>query len=419
MVAAGALKNAVNRLVGYHVIVRIFAVLLLAAVSLRAAEADAAAILETLRNRHLPYGMALDPVFESAESSAVVSYSRCGDSAIWTGHLLAAESFRYAVTRSADALEGVRNALDGIRKLVDATGRNSLARCAFPADSPYAADMISEEREHGHYPGMIDGRPWTWIGNTSRDQYLGVFFGLTVAWNHVDDASVRGGVSSLVTRMLNRLLDDGWLVWSPHLSTSFSARLDQQLTLLKLGRRVNGSRFSNRYRLSSIFGSPGVILPITFEVTEAHESYFKFNLDHIAFYGLLTGGDSSFVEWNYRNAFELLRKTTDDHGNAFFDLIERAVNGPEAARDERIRSNLAAWLTRGRRDHYVDRRDRYEVCGENRACSELAIADRVPTDFLWQRSPFQIYGGGTGRIEGAGIDYLLPYWMGRYFGVVP
>jgi hypothetical protein len=43
---------------------------------------------------------------------------------------------------------------------------------------------------------------------------------------------------------------------------------------------------------------------------------------------------------------------------------------------------------------------------------------RVPTDFLWQRSPFQMEGGGSGLIESAGIDYILPYWMARYYNVM-
>jgi uncharacterized protein (TIGR03437 family) len=37
---------------------------------------------------------------------------------------------------------------------------------------------------------------------------------------------------------------------------------------------------------------------------------------------------------------------------------------------------------------------------------------------LWQRDPFQLSGGGNGFIEGAGIDYILPYWMARYYGVI-
>ena len=35
-----------------------------------------------------------------------------------------------------------------------------------------------------------------------------------------------------------------------------------------------------------------------------------------------------------------------------------------------------------------------------------------------QRSPVQLAGGGNGDIETAGIDYILPYWMGRYYGVI-
>jgi hypothetical protein len=42
----------------------------------------------------------------------------------------------------------------------------------------------------------------------------------------------------------------------------------------------------------------------------------------------------------------------------------------------------------------------------------------VTTDFLWKRNPFQLSGGGQGTIETAGIDYLLPYWMGRFYGVI-
>ncbi|MEZ5353051.1 MAG: hypothetical protein R2762_10480 [Bryobacteraceae bacterium] len=382
-------------------------------------ETDARKILDTLRARHIPYGMVVDPVFAGPDSDEILSYSRCGDSAIWTGHLLAAESFRYGVTQSEDALTGVRYALDGIRKLIDVTGRNLLARCAFPADSPYAADWISEERQHGFYGGRVDGRAWTWIGNTSRDQYLGVFFGLTAAWNAVDDPGVRGGVASLATRLLGDLDDHGWAVVMPdgRVSTSFGARVDQRLMLLKLGRRANRGEFEVRYRWAAPFLATGVPAPIAFEVTEPHDSYFKFNLDHIVFYGLLTGEDSSWVEWNYRQGFDLLRRTTDDHDNAFFDVIELALNGQASARDQRSVGLLEEWLGRPRRDVGVDHRGEYDLCGQDRTCAAIPVSQRVTTDFLWQRSPFQIQGGGSGRIEGAGLDYLLPYWMGRFYGL--
>src|SRR5437868_15484207 len=96
-----------------------------------AAEQDALAIDSIIQARHLPYGTILDPVL-SADHSQVISYTRCGDSAIWTGHYMAAEAYRYKVTGSAAALANVNNAIQGIKLLLDVTGADVLARCALP-----------------------------------------------------------------------------------------------------------------------------------------------------------------------------------------------------------------------------------------------------------------------------------------------
>jgi hypothetical protein len=99
-------------------------------------------------------------------------------------------------------------------------------------------------------------------------------------------------------------------------------------------------------------------------------------------------------------------------------MIDRALQGPHSGRDADTRAFLEAWLLRPRRDAWVDWRGTYAACGENRACEPIPITERVRTDFLWQRSPFLLYGGGGGKIETAGIDYILPYWMARYYGVI-
>ena len=52
----------------------------------------------------MPFGTILDPINASATGGQIVGYTRCGDSALWTGAYLVAESVRYRVTRSADAL---------------------------------------------------------------------------------------------------------------------------------------------------------------------------------------------------------------------------------------------------------------------------------------------------------------------------
>ena len=386
-----------------------------------AAEPDALRIDSLIRERHMPHAGIIDPVFASAESDEIVSYSRCGDSAIWTGHYLAAESYRYKVTRSPEALDNIKAALHGIRILFDVTGNDTLARCAFPEDAWYAADVLSEEAEHGFHHGVVDGAKWLYVGHVSRDQWVGVYFGLTAAWNLVDDAEVRAAVRWLAVRGANSLLKRNWILLDPdgRFSTTFWGRADQQLMILKLVRRLDEDHFSWDYRWMSTTMAGEGIIPIAAEVTSPYSSYFKFNLDHITFYGLLTSGDNSYVSSSYRKAWAVLRNTTDDHQNAFFDVITHAIDGPNEARDQGLRDMLDAWLQRPARDAWVDLRSEVATCGgDDRSCDPIPVERRVTTDFVWQRSPFQTVGGGYGTIETAGIDYILPYWMARYHGIL-
>src|SRR5579862_3426172 len=100
-----------------------------------ATEADALAISANIQAIHVPYGTILDPIYAGPASSQIIGYTRCGDSAIWTGHYLAAEAFRYNVTQSPDALSNVQQAIAGIKSLIDVTGTNLLARCVVPLNS--------------------------------------------------------------------------------------------------------------------------------------------------------------------------------------------------------------------------------------------------------------------------------------------
>jgi hypothetical protein len=396
--------------------------LLVAGVPAYGSEQDALWISKNIQELHMPYNLIIDPVFAASTSEDVVSYSRGADASIWTGHYLAAEAFRYKVTNSPEALDNLRRALGGIRSLVDITGTNLLARCVVPIDSPYAQAIITEEAGHGIFTGTLRDRTYYWIGNTVRDEYAGIFFGLGVAHDAVEDAAVRSDIREITTRLLDFLLQNNWAVVMPdgQISTVFWARPDQQLSFLQVGRRVNPSRFESTYRNYRFWYASSVIVPISYDLLDDHSSYFKFNLNTITLYNLIRLEDSSYYRWVYMNAYNVMRRTTDDHGNGHFNMIDRGLKGTNSSRDAETRSLLEDWLRRSRRDEWVDWRGdaRYTACGEDRACNSIPVVDRVRTDFLWQRSPFLLYGGGQGNIEGAGIDYILPYWMARYYGVL-
>jgi len=57
--------------------------------------------------------------------------------------------------------------------------------------------------------------------------------------------------------------------------------------------------------------------------------------------------------------------------------------------------------------------------GAKWATYALPVSERIPADFIWQRSPFQLTGGGDQPLEYPGLDMLLPYWAGRQCGLIP
>jgi hypothetical protein len=400
--------------------VGVLIILTLAGVPVSGAESDAIAISNTIRQRHLPNGTIIDPIFASRTSQEIVGYTRGGDSATWTGHYLAAEAFRYKVTAAPDALANVWASLRGIRSLRVVTGTDLLARCLVPADWSFAASITHEEAGHGIYAGTVDGRSYQWVGHTSRDQYTGVFFGLGVAYDMVEDPAVRAFIQTEVTALLSFLLDNNWAVVMPDhsVSTVFWGRPDQQLSFLQVGRRVNPDKFESAYVSYRSQYAASVIAPIAFECLDDYGSYFKFNLDVANLYNLIRLEDTAKNRKRYMKAYKILRRTLEDHRNAHFNMIDRGLKEPDSERDTETRGLLEDWLKRPRRDVWMDSRGKYFPCGSSRACNPIAVADRVSTDFIWQRNPFDLVGGGAGTIESAGIDYLLPYWMARYYGVL-
>jgi uncharacterized protein (TIGR03437 family) len=368
----------------------------------RASESDALAISANIQARHMPFGTLLDPIYASPTSQQIVGYTRCGDSALWTGAYLAAESFRYKVTQSADALQNVKSALAGLKALSDLTGDNRLARCMVLASSPYAAGIASEEASNT----IHQNPPWIWVDNTSRDQIVGAFFGLGVAFDLVDDPAVKTGVNNLVTLLIGYISRHQW---SPNddITSTFEVRPEELQMLLQVARHVNPSN-----TVSGPFLVPPVATGVEFDVLGL-SSYFKFNLDYMSFYHLVRLQDNG----DNRSAYMILRNYTAPHRNAFFNMIDRALRGPDAARDAETRALLDQWIERPKRDFYVDVSSNVAVCG-GEACQPVPVPLRPPATFLWEVYPFQLKGGGSGIIESAGVDYILPYWMARYYGVI-
>ena len=50
------------------------------------------------------------------------------------------------------------------------------------------------------------------------------------------------------------------------------------------------------------------------------------------------------------------------------------------------------------------------------SATAVDVKDRVSDDFIWQREPFKLKETGDGKSVYPGADYLLTYWMARWYG---
>jgi len=288
---------------------------------------------------HAPWGLIYE-VRTWCDGSRAPIYETYHDTAIWTGHFLAAEAFRYAVDPTPEVLQRVQCVLGGIDKLFHVTGVSGLfARAALPDDSPFqtdppmttstlvpGTDQCHPGNEDAYYPSTdIGGVKWSGFGRgefpTSRDSYMGITLGFACAHQLVPP--VQATVSAMVTRMVNFLLKHGWNVPTPpnqRIKTTFFHEFHHQLAILRLAKTVNQGAFGTTY--DHYAGAADFSwVPVWGTTLDPISKYYKFNLTHAALGVLLFLEDDLPLRQHYWTTFRMLRRATCHHRNAHFNLV--------------------------------------------------------------------------------------------------
>lgn len=391
--------------------------LFLSAFPVFASDDEAISISRRIQNYHMPHDVVSELRFVSPNSDQVLEIVD-GDGAIWTGHYLAAEAFRYAVTRSEESYWHAVRALLAVEALSEISGTGLLARTMFPPDSKV---VKWREQDASWKKVVYKGREMYYDSYVTRDQYEGVFFGVAAAYDLIDNQDVKNICRAIVTRLTDYLIAKNWILYNPDASRpveTFVGRFDQMLSILQIAKHINPDRFAAKYESTRKWWGWAVSIPVSLEAKEVASSYYKFNLDYGYFYNLIRLEGNEKIRAEYLKAYAPLKNATKTHLNAHFNMLDHVLTGAEGGRDQITRESLAALLQKGFRDYAVDLRGKYKECAPNLACQVIPVAERPHTDFLWQREPFLLYGGGDGSLQSPGVDYILPYWMARYYGVL-
>jgi len=382
----------------------------------------------------------------------VVGPRHFGDSALWTGGLLAAEAMRADLTGDPAALAAADSLLRGIEinaEVVPAPFDGLLARCAVPSWSPITADMTGDTTFAGH----ARGQAYRCYGDASRDSYTGTTFGLGQAIHRLP-APMKARAAATIGRLVDHLERYGWAVYQapgqannpqpgvPRMSVTCIQSPALILAMLRVAATGDAGRygpaFAARQELADLIWLPGWL-----SSEEVHEAYFKFNLENMALMTLeMLDGDPARYR-SYLKLQAILRETVGHHQNPWFDSSwAAAVPSQVQAMAPQVQTALEKFTARPRRgfgsslmNDPTIAKVLYTPTLPNAtgapssgistgprpmwvAVLPVPIEKRPTTAFLWSSSPFEIEGWEDEHVEHPGVDFMLPYWIGRSYGLL-
>lgn len=381
-----------------------------------------------IREQHTPFGLVVSLRHGGAGGSQSVTFEAVEESILWTGYYLAAQSYRFAVQRDSGAVMELRRVLSALETAIEVSGRSGFVPvfCA-PANHPglpehlrLSAGTDTRKEPVPVYRGIAPYSDWIWIGTTSRDTYEGLNFGLATTHRLVRDVQVRNSVSNIIDKVLGRLESDNWRINNGRGEITFVPPL-LKAGLLRTGATLQPARFQAAYKDAVRDVQEENDIPAV-----RYGEYRRVVLKSASYFAMRFLETEQTTQLLYQDRLTRLWRRNSEHVNPLIaalylnafqtpprDLTARAV----------LQGCLYLWPSPPRRATPVDWTEtpglsRIEANGQTWAENALPVRDRPPAPFQWAQSPFLLQGGAGEDVSHPGIDFMLPFWMGRDSGII-
>jgi hypothetical protein len=382
-----------------------------------------------------------DPAFNPGNLD-LVKVDTADDAACDTGWYLGGLAFRYGATHSPEALAHAKQVIATYVTLFNMRGTpGDLNRSITPVGAGIAVDTA-----HGYFVGTYQGKQYILSNWVSRDAYTGAFFGCSLAHDLIDDPQAKADAGNCVQWGLDYLLANHWTNRKKDGSydQQWVGCLDQQYAWVLAAYRCNPAKYAavlDQYKGYSDLIWTGVWL----SVLDPFDQYFKYDLGAAALHTALRC-ETDPVRWQrVYQALAMMRHFVGHHQNAQLNSIYLAADASSVARLGVENANLLTrWLRQPRRYLTHDLRSDPTIekvtytlpfdpnslfpgAGIQQstvmAKYPIPVEKRISAGERWDRSPYSLHEdylwGPEARHEGESLDYLLPYWMARFYGAIP
>ncbi|MFA5815647.1 MAG: hypothetical protein WC865_08510 [Bacteroidales bacterium] len=399
-----------------------------------------------VRDRHIRTG------FNATVSSMVngdVTTGSMEDSdndGLWTSMYLAGETFRYAVTKSAEALQNVRESLEAMERLYSI---NSIP--GFPSRSFERRGYKFDDKAWRR----ADDPEWDWKSTTSSDEAIGHIFAFGAIAELVEEPETRNKAIMLIDTLMSHVVkNDFYMIdWNgkPTLWGKWNPDYVNARPKMVGDRKINSSNIIAMLQTAYHFTKKEKYKEAAFYLMNK-QGYFENLMRPMKEIGsapedaddwskmLSEGWNHSDDEMYYCGYWGLYRYALNDTLKAKFKEaiidhweIERpekeglwnimtAISGAkEIDLKEAIGYlqeyplDLINWTVKNSQRKDIEKIEpnfRGQTIKEVLPPDELRIARH-------NSNRFDLDGNDDGRSENsAGDIWLLPYWIGRYLGVI-
>ncbi|EXJ15996.1 hypothetical protein [Imhoffiella purpurea] len=158
---------------------------------------------------------------------------------------------------------------------------------------------------------------------------------------------------------------------------------------------------------------------------DCDQGYFGLNIGFMPLYSWIRLETDPAIKTRLQR--EVLRDAlwaeVADHKNVFFAFIYASQAAAGDASRDLIAANAAQLARFPIAPNLAKGRDLRGIYPESEECPGISavavdVDERVPATFVWERHPWKLYDAGTPNLVYPGIDYLMAYWMGRYYGFI-
>lgn len=358
----------------------------------------------------------------------------------YSGDYLAAQAYRWAVTRDPAARREATNTFHTLRWLESMTGIPG-----FPARSLW----VKGEKGHkatggsGGYPAewhdAADAR-FEWKGDTSSDELCSHFYAVGRFLELAAEGDEVRQAKEHLRRIAGHLVSHGWQLvdvdgkptrwgrWDPEYFRTDEGHFDRGLQCVELLSFVrtaevlagDASMGAAHARLVEL-GYPGHVLRQRQTAPPEAVLHFEDQLALWSYWNLLRfEPDPELRAW-YRRSFERTYEVVRAEQQPWFNFVHAVVSGDAgelAASAAHLREwplDLRTWSYRN--SHRADLRTPSGYTGlKPGGVRPFSPREREP--MRWDAWTMQADGGSGGRDVVEPSGWLLAYWMGRYHGLV-